>query len=166
MDWRRLVASCFGLGWLPVAPGTWGSAFPAGVFALLLCLNVSEAVVAAVMVVLVVVASLACVMFTPAVAATVGKSDPREIVVDEVAGQALTFLPACLVLDSRTQVSASLGIAILGFLLFRVFDILKPWPIRKLEALPAGWGVLADDLLAGVFAAVVLLICVKWWVIA
>jgi phosphatidylglycerophosphatase A len=48
---------------------------------------------------------------------------------------------------------------ILGFLLFRVFDIAKPWPIRKLESLPAGWGVLADDLLAGVYAAVVLLLC-------
>ena len=51
-----------------------------------------------------------------------------------------------------------------GFVLFRLFDIVKPWPIRKLEKLPAGWGILADDLLAGVFAAVGLIVCVKLWI--
>jgi phosphatidylglycerophosphatase A len=57
-------------------------------------------------------------------------------------------------------------VAATGFLLFRVLDISKPWPIRKLEALPEGWGVLADDLLAGVFAAVLLAIVVKLWIAA
>ena len=52
----------------------------------------------------------------------------------------------------------------LGFLLFRVIDITKPWPIKKLEALPAGWGVLADDLLAGVFAALILAVATMLWI--
>jgi phosphatidylglycerophosphatase A len=50
--------------------------------------------------------------------------------------------------------------------MFRAFDIIKPWPIRKLETLPSGWGVLADDLLAGVFAAVVLGVMAKLWIAA
>ena len=54
-------------------------------------------------------------------------------------------------------------ITALGFLLFRIFDIVKPWPIRKLEKLPRGWGILADDILAAVFAAILLLLCLKVW---
>jgi len=55
--------------------------------------------------------------------------------------------------------------AFAGFVLFRLFDISKPWPIRKLEKYPAGWGILADDLLAGVFAWVVLQICIRVFIV-
>ncbi|UCC23757.1 MAG: phosphatidylglycerophosphatase A, partial [Planctomycetota bacterium] len=57
------------------------------------------------------------------------------------------------------------GAAGLGFLVFRVVAIAKPWPIRRLEKLPEGWGVVADDLAAGVYAAVVLAIGVRLWVV-
>jgi len=162
---KRLIASCFGLGWLPIAPGTWGSLPPVLAFAVLGHLDVSGSVIAAVMAAFVVAASVACVACVPAVAALAGKVDPGEVVVDEVAGQALVFLvipwlPADLSLKQCCLVAA------MGFLLFRAFDITKPWPIRKLELLPDGWGVLADDLLAGVFAAVVLAVVVKLWMAA
>jgi phosphatidylglycerophosphatase A len=159
MNWRRLVAACFGLGWLPVAPGTWGSALPAGVFALLLNLDMTAGGIAVVIAGLAVAGSVACITCTPASEAACGKTDPGEIVMDEVAGQSLTLLPVLALLPAAPSVEQIWLITVLGFLLFRVFDIAKPWPIRKLESLPAGWGVLADDLLAGVYAAIVLLFC-------
>jgi phosphatidylglycerophosphatase A len=55
-------------------------------------------------------------------------------------------------------------IAAAGFVLFRIFDIAKPWPIRKLEKFPAGWGILADDLMAAVYAWIVLQICIRFWI--
>ncbi len=122
--------------------------------------------IAVVMVLVIMAASAACVICVPAVAALVGKTDPGEVVIDEVAGQAVAFLivPWLLPADaSSTQVWLVAG---LGFLLFRVIDITKPWPIKKLEAFPAGWGVLADDLLAGVFAAVILAVGVRVWMTA
>ncbi len=97
-------------------------------------------------------ASVICIAFAPAVITQTGKQDPREIVVDELAGQCIPFIPAAML----TQLNPLL-VAVLGFFLFRLFDIAKPFPIRKLEKLPAGWGVLADDLLAGLYAAVILL---------
>jgi phosphatidylglycerophosphatase A len=77
-------------------------------------------------------------------AAELGRTDPGRIVVDEVCGQlvASAFLPG-------TWFSAGLS-----FALFRVFDIIKPWPIRRLERLPGGWGIMADDIGAGLAAAV------------
>ena len=163
---RRLIASCFGLGWLPIAPGTWGSLPPAVIFAVMASFGAPAAAVAAVMVALAIAASVACVACVPAVAALAGKADPGEVVVDEVAGQAVAFLIIPLIMPADWSMKQGCLIAGLGFLLFRVLDIAKPWPIRKLEALPAGWGVLADDLLAGVFAAILLAIVTKVWITA
>lgn len=163
---RRLIASCFGLGWLPIAPGTWGSLPPAVVFGVLAYFGVSGAIITGVMVAFIVAASVACVACVPAVAALAGKADPGEVVVDEVAGQAIVFLIIPWLLPAGPTLKQCFLVAILGFLLFRVFDIIKPWPVHKLEALPAGWGVLADDLLAGVFAGIVLAVCTKLWIAA
>ena len=102
---------------------------------------------------------MVCVIFSPAVINAIGKNDPCEIVADEFAGQAVTFLAIAALPQGRFYI-----VAILGFILFRVFDILKPPPIRKLEKLPKGWGILADDLLAGLYAAVILQICVRLWI--
>jgi phosphatidylglycerophosphatase A len=52
---------------------------------------------------------------------------------------------------------------VLALVLFRLLDITKPWPIRKLESLPGGWGIMLDDLAAGVFGAIVLLVIQRWW---
>ena len=117
------------------------------------------------MTVLVAAGGLACIALVPSIAASLGKTDPHEVVMDEVAGQALTYLGAAVVLPAHVTGAQVALMTVVGFAFFRVFDIVKPWPIRKLEALPAGWGVLADDLAAGVFAGVLLLLFVKRWVI-
>lgn len=155
---KRLLTSCFGLGLLPLCPGTFGSLPPVAVFALLCYLQACAVVIAVVMAVLVLAGSVVCVMFAPSIVAATGKNDPGEVVADEFAGQALTFL-SVPIMPWNTPFSSEriwlTGLA--GFVLFRLFDILKPWPIKKLEKLPNGWGILADDLLAGIFAAVFLL---------
>jgi len=158
---KRLFTSCFGLGRLPVAPGTWGSLPPALVFGLMCSLNAPPVAISIVMVALVLAGSVACVAFAPAAIAATGKNDPSEVVAEELAGQAVTFLiSSFLALNTASQKEIWIT-ALAGFVLFRICDISKPWPIRKLEKLPAGWGILADDLLAGVFAWVVLQIFIK-----
>ncbi len=102
--------------------------------------------------------SVVCVKCAPATIAATGRPDPGEVVADEFAGQAVTFFLAPFLAAGTTWL-----VALLGFVLFRLFDIFKPWPIQKLEKLPAGWGILADDLLAGVYAMAALQICFMLW---
>jgi len=158
---KRLLTSCFGLGWLPVAPGTWGSLPPTIIFALMCHLGISTLVISAVLAALAVAGSVVCVRFAPAIIAATGKTDPREVVADEFAGQAVTFLATGFLVTETFSTKQIWITAVLGFLLFRVLDISKPWPIRKFEKLPKGWGILADDLIAAVYAAICLLICVR-----
>ena len=109
------------------------------------------------------IASIVCVKYAPAAIAATGKADPGEVVADEFAGQAVTFSAVPFFITADISTRQLLIITALGFGLFRLFDIVKPWPIRKLEKLPKGWGILADDILAAVFAAILLLICLKVW---
>ena len=81
--------------------------------------------------------------------------DPGRVVIDEVVGMLVTVLVIPLTLETVW----------VGFLLFRVFDIVKPWPVRRVERLPGGWGVMMDDVLAGVYAAVclrILFVVLPW----
>lgn len=156
---KRLLASCFGLGRLPVAPGTWGSLPPVVIFVLMCHVSTSPMLISIVMAALALAGSVVCVKFAPVVIAATDKTDPREVVADEFAGQAVTFLAAPFLFIPTIWVTA-----VLGFLLFRIFDIVKPWPGRRLEKLPGGWGILADDLLAGVYAGIALLIFLKLWI--
>jgi undecaprenyl-diphosphatase len=153
---KRLLTSCLGLGWLPVAPGTWGSLPPALVFGLMAWRGATPAALLVGQAVLLVFAAAVCVWCTPAVARITGKGDPGEVVVDEVAGQAVTFSLAALACPEPLSGAPIAWITAIGFLLFRLFDITKPWPCRRLERLPAGWGVLADDLMAGVYGGAIL----------
>jgi phosphatidylglycerophosphatase A len=82
-----------------------------------------------------------------------GREDPGHVVIDEVAGQWLT-----LVVCKPDWQHALVALA-----LFRLFDVTKPWPIRKLEALPGGWGIMLDDLAAGVLGLIVLAVIQQWW---
>ena len=157
---KRLAASCFGLGWLPVAPGTWGSLPPVIIFALMCRFGTPAGIISIVMAALALAGSVLCVKFAPAAVAATGKTDPGEVVADEFAGQAVTFLAIGTIPTGQIWATA-----VLGFLLFRLFDITKPWPIRKLEKLPNTWGILADDLLAGAYAGIVLLLCCKTGVV-
>ena len=105
------------------------------------------------------VSSAICVEYAPSAIAATGKNDPGEVVVDEVAGQAITFLAI-----GAMPVKQVWLVAAGGFALFRIFDITKPWPIRKLETFPKGWGILADDLLAGVYAWIALQLCIRLFI--
>jgi len=124
-------------------------------------LHASGISISIVMAFLALAGSIVCVRFAPYVIAATGKDDPREVVADELAGQAVTFLAIAFLAPQTFSTGQIWVITAGGFLLFRLFDIAKPWPIRKLEKLPEGWGVLADDLLAGVYAGIVLLLCYK-----
>lgn len=77
-----------------------------------------------------------------------GRKDPGAVVIDEVAGQLITFL--------FVPPGKWLWIIVVGFLAFRLFDIWKPYPIRRLESLGGGLGIMADDVLAGIYAAMLL----------
>jgi phosphatidylglycerophosphatase A len=131
-----VVATAFGAGLSPIAPGTAGSLVGLLLFwpAARLVLGAQAALVAAV--------SLLGVSCASAVARRLGRKDPGEVVVDEVAGQWVALL--ALPFSPLT--------AAVAFLAFRIMDVTKPWPARSLEALPGGWGIMADDLAAGVYA--------------
>ena len=143
----KVVATAFGSGYSPVAPGTAGSLVGLALFVPLAgrSLPVQLAAVA----IVTVVGALA----GGRVATILGLEDPGLVVVDEVAGQWVTLLALPF-----TPV-----IAVAGFLLFRVMDIVKPWPARDLENLPGGWGIMADDLAAGVYAHLVLRVGLAIW---
>ena len=161
---KRLLTSCFGLGWLPVAPGSWGSLPSAIIFGLACYFGGSAAILVSLMVALIAAGSFVCVKFSYVAVAATGNEDPNEVVADEIAGQALTFLAMPLLM---TDVSGGQLVSIvgLGFFLFRLFDTVKPWPSHRLEELPAGWGILADDLMAGVYAGIALFVSAKIWIL-
>ena len=134
-----LIATFFGSGLLPKAPGTWGSllALPFGIA--LLWAGGPWLLAAGILVV-----SLAGWWASAEHARLIGRDDPGEIVIDEVAGQWIALLPAAL---------AWPDVAI-AFLLFRVADIFKPWPASWADRqLHGGLGIMADDLVAGAYAA-------------
>lgn len=129
------IVSCGGLGLVPGVPGTYGTL--AGMAAAWLTQHVPVAQWGSLIVV-----CAAGLWLIPVVQRQTGRPDPPEIILDEVAGALVTFLGVPLT-------PASL---ITGFLAFRLLDIVKPPPIRQLERLPGAWGVLADDLAAGLLA--------------
>jgi len=97
-----------------------------------------------------------------------GAKDAAEVVIDETAGVCLPVLaglalPGLAATDQAARWLWILGAMAASFLLFRVLDIVKPWPARRLERLHAGWGVLADDLAAGAYAAILMLL--MWWLV-
>lgn len=154
---KRFLTSCFGLGLLPFAPGSWASLVPMFIFVALFYFNVSVVLLSVVLAFMVIAGSIICIKFSPAVISRTGRDDPGEVVADEFAGQALTFLIVCPLVAKVPAAQHVWIIAIAGFLLFRLFDIAKPFPVRRAEKLPRGWGILADDLLAALYAGIILL---------
>ena len=138
-----LIATGFGAGLLPVGPGSWGS-LAALIAAWFIVVGAGYAALAAAAVI-----AFALGWWASAhVVEASGLTDPRFIVIDEIAAQWLVLLAAPL--DGRWYAAA--------FLLFRLFDIAKPWPIRTVERRVAGgFGVMLDDVLAALYAVLVLL---------
>ncbi len=151
---KKLLVTIFGLGYLPFAPGTWGSLPPAFFFAVIIYGGAPPGLTSAFMAVLAVIGSVICLKLSPYIILAAGKTDPKEMVADEFAGQALTFFAMCLINPHLTAKGPPWAIAAMGLILFRLFDVLKPWPIKKFEKLPAGWGILTDDLAAAIFAGI------------
>ena len=136
------VLSVGGLGFLPLVPGTFGTLGGVAVALLLPREAWLVGVGAAVL-----LSSALTVLLGPAAIRATGRKDPQQVVMDEVAGVLVTL--AVVPAMAPLQVG-------FGFLFFRAFDILKPPPARWLERLPAGWGILLDDLAAGAWAAAAL----------
>jgi phosphatidylglycerophosphatase A len=140
------ISTWFGCGYSPAAPGTAGSLAAIGI-ALLIEHYAGWRPAA--------FAALAIAVSAPAIwaagetARQSGIEDPRFVVVDEVVGQWLA-LAGARVFNWKSWLAA--------FVLFRLFDIWKPFPVRQLESLPGGLGIVADDLMAGLYAALVLFI--------
>lgn len=162
----ELMVTTFGLGKLRPAPGTWGSMPPVGLAWLLIVAGqgpdgtfVHWAIYNGVLAAVLLVFSMACIAFGDAAEARFGKKDPGQVCADETAGVCLPlmFLPAHAFATPR----ATIATLALAFFVFRIMDIIKPWPAYRLQKLPAGWGVLADDLAAGIQAAIVVQIVAR-----
>ncbi len=135
-DW---LATCFRIGYLPLAPGTWGSASAVIAWRLLPEMELFRLSLIVIVIFLIGVNASSIVSYKER------DSDPSKVVIDEWAGMwiALLMIPNEWVW---------LGIA---FLLFRVFDIIKVYPANRFERLPGGWGIMMDDVVAGLYAGVV-----------
>jgi phosphatidylglycerophosphatase A len=137
----KILSTVFGLGYFPAAPGTLSSAAAALLYIFVLH-SLSWPLYAALVGVLFLTGVPASAIHSRAI----GQKDPGVIVLDEFCGQL-----AALILVPATWLYV--GIA---FVMFRVFDILKPFPLRRIEHLPEGWGIMADDLGAAAYVATLL----------
>ncbi|MEO7970609.1 MAG: phosphatidylglycerophosphatase A [bacterium] len=166
-DYLALAIATCGVGYLPLAPGTWGSVLGVGLFIILrwpalsvyaslgrrqgLILLNPQIGFLAIELITILIVTLLGIWGASRVERLWRIKDPGKVVVDEVAGQLIALLPVPL-----------LGIwplkiwIIVSFVLFRFFDIVKPYPARQLEGLHGGLGIMADDIVAGAYAAIVL----------
>jgi len=162
-DYIALSVTTFGVGYLPFAPGTYGSAVGVLIYLVIEWLALSLAPIVSlrsasplsadawIHTVILISFLLFCLAGTWSAGRSthlLGNSDPPQAVVDEVIGQLIVFL--------FVPFGVGWPFVISGFLFFRLFDIWKPYPIDSLQSLPAGLGVCADDILAGVYAGVLL----------
>ncbi|HEX8650267.1 MAG TPA: phosphatidylglycerophosphatase A [Pyrinomonadaceae bacterium] len=162
-DVFALVLATCGVGYLPVAPGTWGSIVGVGLYMLVRLASAEvfswgvahgrsvpqlESLRMTLMLIMVFAITVAGIWAATRAERLMGRKDPGAVVIDEVAGQLMTFL--------FVPLDAGLWAILAGFVAFRVFDIWKPYPIRRLEALESGLGIMADDVLAGAYAAMLM----------
>ena len=150
-DYLALSIATCGVGYLPLAPGTFGSLVGVGIFLLLAHANLLVIIVA------ILAITFAGIWAGSRVEQVSGRKDPGKVVVDEVAGQMIALFP--LTLFARW----SIGAVILSFILFRFFDIVKPYPANRLQELHGGAGVMFDDLVAGVYGAVIVSIMLRFF---
>jgi phosphatidylglycerophosphatase A len=138
---NHLLASGFYSGHLPAAPGSWGSLLMVLLLFFFPILN---------NIYLISALSIGGIAVANFEERQTGIKDDSKIVIDEMAGQLLTFYTL------KTSIPVLVG----GFILFRVFDITKPWLIDKVQDLPSGWGVMLDDILAGLTSLIILKIII------
>lgn len=142
----NIIATFFYVGLIPVGPGTFGTLAAIPLF---YALTFTPLYLYLAITVLIIFISV----WASTVAEEIyGKHDPQQVVIDEVCGYLVTMI----------LVPATPSNIFLGFLLFRLFDIAKPYPVRRFEKLPGGWGVVIDDVAAGVYACITLHILGYW----
>jgi phosphatidylglycerophosphatase A len=146
----RVLATWFGCGLVPIAPGTMGSLGAIPLY-LLVAMGGRGAVAVAALVI-----TAVGVWAGSVVASDLGVEDPQIVVIDEVAGMLVVMLPVAV---------PSWQAVVVGFVLFRVLDTLKPWPVSLLERLPSGWGIVADDVGAGALGAMAMIGLRAWHVV-
>ncbi|MGE8624605.1 phosphatidylglycerophosphatase A family protein [Acinetobacter schindleri] len=151
MSWpERCIVFCgvgFGSGLAPKAPGTFGSAFALLFVPIWLAIGFSNTILA------IIIMSLVGIWICGRTANLMGVHDDGRIVWDEFAGQSITFLPL-LYLNEMSWTWA-----LVGFALFRLFDVWKPWPIRVIDRqIDGGFGIMLDDIIAGLWAALCILL--------
>jgi phosphatidylglycerophosphatase A len=152
--WAWVVATFFGAGRLPLAPGTWGSAATVLIW-WLVTRWLSPQWQAQTAIILAVVAVAIGIPAATRVARELGRKDPGCVVIDEVAGQLITLIAA----------PVSWKTLLAGFILFRAFDTSKPPPVRQMERLPEGTGIVVDDIGAGIYAFIVMQVLLHYRVI-
>ncbi len=164
-DYLALAIATCGVGYLPLAPGTWGSLLAVGIYLLVRISIASHPTDTSPIVsplgflagelIVIAIVTLLGIWAASRTERVLKVKDPGKVVVDEVAGQLIALLPLPL-----TRIAPWPVLVILAFLLFRFFDIVKPYPARRLESLNGGWGIMADDIIAGVYAAIVVALAV------
>ncbi|MEE8295977.1 MAG: phosphatidylglycerophosphatase A [Sphingomonadales bacterium] len=149
-----LVATLFGVGHLPKMPGTWGS-----LFALLIGVPAIHFIPWYVFIGLILILIPIGIMAANTYQAKTGEHDSGKVVIDELVGQWIALAPLALAVPFTFAVPFDdfRWATLLAFGLFRFFDVIKPWPISWMDKnIKGGWGVMADDIAAGVAAAMVL----------
>ena len=150
VDYLALAIATCGVGYLPLMPGTFGSLVGVGIFLLL-----SQTAVG--LIVAIVAVTFAGIWAGSRTEALAGRKDPGKVVVDEVAGQLIATLPLAFFTNW------SIAAVMVSFVLFRFFDIVKPYPANRLQDLKGGAGIMFDDLVAGVYAAVLVTIFMRFF---
>lgn len=174
-DYLALAIGTCGVGYLPLAPGTWGSLVGITIYVLVRGLLLATlfdvalefklntfhlfyAIIALEMLIVFLIA-LAGIWAASRIEGMSDKKDPSKVVIDEVVGQYIALIAVPFPLEPAWWS------AILAFVLFRFFDIVKPFPARKLESLHGGLGIMLDDVVAGVYAliGVMLAVSIRWF---
>jgi phosphatidylglycerophosphatase A len=169
-DYLALAIATCGVGYLPLAPGTWGSLVGLFLFLglrnffldLVFTWNSPRVVdslyahyynVFAIELLVAVLITWIGIWAASRTERLSGKKDPGKVVIDEVAGQYITLIALPFTMPAWPML-------VLAFVLFRFFDIVKPYPARKLESLHGGLGIMADDIVAGIYAAIIVAVLV------
>lgn len=169
-DYLALAIATCGVGYLPLAPGTWGSLLAVGIYLLVRIGILSHPTDTTPIVgpsgfliaelIAIAIVTLCGIWAASRTERVLRIKDPGKVVIDEVAGQLIALLPLPL-----TRIGPWPVLVLIAFLLFRFFDIVKPYPARRVESLEGGLGIMADDLIAGVYAAIIVAViaAVGWF---
>jgi phosphatidylglycerophosphatase A len=156
-DYLALAVATCGVGYLPLAPGTWGSLLAVGFYLQLHKLWLPHTHIPdgsfvrsflLIQIIIVVSVTLLGLWAASRTERVLRVKDPGKVVIDEVAGQLIPLMA----MPGRLWLISDIKTLVAAFILFRFFDIVKPYPARKLEALHGGLGIMADDLVAGLYA--------------